>query len=89
MTIFQETLSTAEKLVDAASRNGTFVVTFKKSLIEKAETFSFLDPFAGEFEYQDGVIRLFGGSWGKRIYQGYFGMFEYYTYFPREGTSKE
>lgn len=60
IAILQETLSTTEKLVDAASRNGTFVITFKKSLIEKAEAFSFLDPFAGEFEYQDGVIRFSG-----------------------------
>jgi len=60
IAILQEALSTAEKLVDAASRNGTFVITFKKSLIEKAEAFSFLDPFAGEFEYQDGVIRFSG-----------------------------
>ncbi len=65
IAILQEALSTAEKLVDAASRNGTFMVTFKKSLIEKAEAFSFLDPFAGEFEYQDGMIR-FSGEAGER-----------------------
>jgi hypothetical protein len=58
--IFQDTLSNAEKLVDAASRNGTFIGTFKKSLIEKAEAFSFLDPFAGEFDYHDGVIQFSG-----------------------------
>ncbi len=63
--ILQDTLSTVEKLVDAASRNGTFAVTFKKSLIEKAETFSFLDPFAGEFEYRDGMI-YFSGEVGEK-----------------------
>jgi len=68
--ILQETLSIAEKLVDAASRNGTFVVTFKKSLIEKAEAFSFLDPFAGEFEYQDGVIRFSGEVGEKEFTKG-------------------
>ncbi|MGO8988019.1 MAG: DUF4388 domain-containing protein [bacterium] len=70
MTILQETLSTAERLVDAASRNGTFVVTFKKSLIEKAEAFGFLDPFAGEFEYQDGVIRFSGEVGEKEFTRG-------------------
>jgi len=68
--ILQETLSTAEKLVDAASRNGTFMVNFKKSLIEKAEAFSFLDPFAGEFEYQDGVIRFSGEVGEKEFAKG-------------------
>jgi hypothetical protein len=51
--------------VDGASRNGTFTGTFKKCLIEKAEAFSFLDPFAGEFEYQDGIIR-FSGEVGEK-----------------------
>jgi hypothetical protein len=68
--ILQETLSTAEKLVDAASRNGTFMVTFKKSLIEKADAFSFLDPFAGEFEYQDGVLRFSGEVGEKEFTKG-------------------
>ena len=68
--ILQETLSSAEKLVDAASRNGTFIGTFKKCLIEKAETFSFLDPFAGEFEYQDGVIRFSGEVGEKEFTKG-------------------
>jgi hypothetical protein len=68
--ILQEALSTAEKLVDAASRNGTFIITFKKSLIEKAEAFSFLDPFAGEFEYQDGVIRFSGEVGEKEFTKG-------------------
>jgi hypothetical protein len=68
--ILQEILSNAEKLVDAASRNGTFIGTFKKCLIEKAETFSFLDPFAGEFEYQDGVIQFSGEVGEKEFTKG-------------------
>ncbi len=70
ISILQETLSTVEKLVDAASRNGTFMVTFKKSLIEKAEAFSFLDPFAGEFEYHDGMIHFSGEVGGKEFTKG-------------------
>ena len=68
--ILQETLSSVERLVDGASRNGTFIGTFKKCLIEKAETFSFLDPFAGEFEYQDGVIRFSGEVGEKEFAKG-------------------
>ena len=68
--ILQEIISRAEKLVDGASRNGTFAGTFKKSLIERAETFSFLDPFAGEFEYQDGVIRFSGETGEKEFAKG-------------------
>lgn len=68
--VFQDALSKAEKLVDAASRNGTFIGTFKKSLIEKAETFSFLDPFVGEFEYQDGAIHFSGEAGEKEFTKG-------------------
>jgi hypothetical protein len=68
--ILQETLSNAERLVDGASRNGTFIGAFKKCLIEKAEAFSFLDPFAGEFEYQDGVIRFSGEVGEKEFAKG-------------------
>jgi hypothetical protein len=68
--ILQDTISGAERLVDAASRSGTFVATFKKALIEKAETFSFLDPFAGEFEYQDGKIRFSGDVGEKEFAKG-------------------
>jgi hypothetical protein len=68
--VFQDALSKAEKFVDAASRNGTFIGTFKKSLIEKADTFGFLDPFAGEFEYQDGVIHFSGEAGEKEFAKG-------------------
>ena len=68
--ILQETISNAEKLVDAASRDGIFMGTFKKCLIDKAETFSFLDPFAGEFEYQDGVIKFSGEVGEKEFTKG-------------------
>jgi len=68
--ILQETLSSVERLVDGASRNGTFIGTFKKCLIEKAEAFSFLDPFAGEFEYQDGIIRFSGEVGEKEFAKG-------------------
>ncbi len=70
ISILQEALSNTEKLVDNASRNGIFSGTFKKCLIEKAEIFSFLDPFSGEFEYQDGVIRFSGEVGEKEFMKG-------------------
>jgi hypothetical protein len=61
ITIFQEVLSEAEKLVDGSSRRkGLFHKIFKESLIEKSEEFVFLDPFAGEFEYREGAIQFTG-----------------------------
>ena len=35
---------------------------FKESLVERSEEFAFLDPFAGEFEYREGVIQFTGGA---------------------------
>jgi len=61
ITILQEIISQAEKLVDGSSRKrGLFHKIFKESLIEKSEEFPFLDPFAGEFEYRDGTIKFIG-----------------------------
>lgn len=59
--ILQEILSQTEKLVDGTSRKkGFFIKIFKESLIEKSEEFPFLDPFAGEFEYREGLIQFTG-----------------------------
>ena len=47
--------------MDGASRKrGLFNKIFKESLIEKSEEFTFLDPFAGEFEYREGTIQFTG-----------------------------
>ena len=59
--VFQEILSRVEKVVDGVSQKGTFIRAFKRVLIDKAETFDFLDPFGGEFEYREGTI-LFSGE---------------------------
>jgi hypothetical protein len=61
ITILQEILFQADKLVDGTSRKkGLFNKIFKGSLIEKSEEFPFLDPFAGEFEYREGTLRFTG-----------------------------
>jgi len=69
--IFQDILSKSEKLVDEASkRRGLFHKVFKESLIEKSEEFTFLDPFAGEFEFKDGAIHFSGEAGGKEFTKG-------------------
>ncbi len=60
LLLFQEFLSSAERLVDSLSSGGTIKKAFKKALIEKSEEFGFLDPFAGEFEYLNGTLRFTG-----------------------------
>ncbi len=69
--ILQVILSQAEKLVDGASRKkGLFNKIFKESLIEKSEEFAFLDPFAGEFEYREGMIHFTGEIGAKDFTKG-------------------
>jgi len=54
--IFQDILSKTEKTVDQVSRKGKFAEVFKTSLIQISDEYPFLDPFGGEFNYQDGTI---------------------------------
>jgi hypothetical protein len=68
--IFQDILSKAEKFADSFSEKGTFLDGFRKALLEKAEEYPFLDPFAGEFEYRDGAIRFFGEATEKDFAKG-------------------
>ncbi len=68
--IFQGVLSNAEKLVDGASRRGTFRAVFKRSLVEKSEQYPFLDPFGGEFDYRDGTIEFTGEARETAFTQG-------------------
>jgi hypothetical protein len=58
--IFQEILSKVEKMVDINSRKGMFLEEFRRSLIEKSDHYPFIDPFAGEFEYREGVMGFTG-----------------------------
>jgi hypothetical protein len=68
--VFQEILSKTERLVDGVTKKGTFLYTFKESLVEHAEAFDFLDPFAGEFDYRDGIIRFIGEAKEKDFARG-------------------
>jgi hypothetical protein len=68
--ILQDILSKIEKLVDGASRKGTFLKGFKRSLIEKSLEYPFLDPFAGEFEYREGTMVFKGEAGAKDFARG-------------------
>ncbi len=61
ISILQDLLFNLEKIADSLiHKGGTFRRAFKKSLVERAEEFPFLDPFGGEFEYREGEIRFTG-----------------------------
>jgi hypothetical protein len=62
LLIYQEVLSKVEHWVDGISQKGKFLSVFKKSLLEKAEEYPFLDPFSGEFEYRERTIQFTGGA---------------------------
>jgi hypothetical protein len=57
---FEEVLAKAEKLIDGATKKGTFLTFLQKSLMEHSPTYGFLDPFVGEFEYREGAIHFTG-----------------------------
>ncbi len=68
--IFQDILSRVEKWVDGVTQRGTFLKAFNRSRMEKSGEFFFLDPFSGEFSYQDGTIRFTGETGGKDFAKG-------------------
>jgi hypothetical protein len=68
--IFQDILSRVEKWVDGATQRGTFLKAFNRSRMEKSGEYFFLDPFSGEFSYQDGTIRFSGETSGKDFAKG-------------------
>jgi hypothetical protein len=47
-----------EKFMDNFSEKGGFQRTFNQACVEKSETYHFLDPFEGKFDYQGKKIRL-------------------------------
>jgi hypothetical protein len=58
--LWQELLSRVELVVDQLGGKGTFATAFRRSLVAQAGRFPFLDPFAAEFEYNNGVLELHG-----------------------------
>ncbi len=62
LEVWQEILASVEKTIDGRSGEGHFLKTFKDILIERADDYPFLDPFAAEFGYKDGQISFHGSS---------------------------
>ncbi len=57
----QELLQLFERTVRAGRfYKGDFSTALKKKFMQKADTYSFLDPFAGDFEYVNSTIRFNG-----------------------------
>ncbi len=71
ISIIQDLLLNLEKITDNLThRKGTFLRAFKRSLIERSGEYPFLDPFAGEFEYREGMARFSGDVELKKFWEG-------------------
>lgn len=62
LTVWGEIIAAVERVADSQFKSEHFMNTFKDTLIEKADDYPFLDPFAAEFEYQNGQIAFHGES---------------------------
>ena len=69
LEVWSEIISTAEAVTERYSKAGHFLNTFKETLIKKADDYPFLDPFAAQFQYQNGEIH-FSGEAKKNFSQG-------------------
>lgn len=87
--LVKEFLSNSERLVDSLSSKGTFKKAFKKALIDRSEEYGFLDPFAGEFEYENGTIRFTGEARKEDFIRGVVECFRTALSHLEEGLPKE
>lgn len=59
--VVQEILRAVESVFDGVTkRKGSFRETFTQAQLTKLDEYPFLDPFAAEFEYRDGEVKLRG-----------------------------
>lgn len=58
LELWGDIISSAERIADGISKKGEFVKTFNQIRLQYAEAYPFLDPFAAEFDYQEGHIEL-------------------------------
>jgi hypothetical protein len=58
LTGIQRIFLKMEKLMDGSLEKGGFQRAFKKACVEKSESYHFLDPFEGQFDYQGKKIYL-------------------------------
>ncbi|WP_322817869.1 hypothetical protein [Tepidiforma sp.] len=60
LAFWAEVIQRVEQYVDGVSRPGRFALAFKETLVNRAATYPFLDPFAAEFAYTNGTIEFHG-----------------------------
>lgn len=65
--IAEKLLQGVEQIFMKEAKKGSFSIILRRKFIEKAETYPFLDPFAGEFEYSEGRIRYEGETSGEEV----------------------
>jgi hypothetical protein len=71
VTALEELLGLLEAVVSAAKTNKEeFHTLLKKSFLDQAETYNFLDPFSGEFEYSNRKIKFTGSASDKDFMEG-------------------
>lgn len=58
LSLWQQVLQSVESTLD--DKNSAFLNAFKRACISNAATYPFLDPFAAELEYKDGLINFTG-----------------------------
>jgi hypothetical protein len=60
LEVMHEIIVKVKVAADAAAGEDVFDTVFGQELVDKADKYSFLDPFAGEFEYRNGKIEYEG-----------------------------
>ncbi|NNL78372.1 MAG: hypothetical protein HKO68_18730, partial [Desulfobacterales bacterium] len=64
LMIFENTITSKKKM------KADFYKLLKKKLVDNAEKYAFLDPFAGEFEYSDHKITFSGSATDQELISG-------------------
>ena len=60
LALWADIIQAAETAADRLTEEGHFMNVFKETLIENADDYPFLDPFAAKFQYQQGEISFDG-----------------------------
>lgn len=60
LEVWGAVIGAVEKVSDSLLPKGTFLNTFKDSLINKADDYPFLDPFAAKFQYEASQVSYSG-----------------------------
>jgi hypothetical protein len=71
--MLEELLAVFERIVDLRKKRGMdFQKLLKQKLIQHADRYAFLDPFAGEFEYSNQRIKFSGQASEAHLVEGVF-----------------